>query len=325
MDRAVESAALLALDWGSSGLRAFLIDAQGLTLATRSSAQGASVMNGRPEAYLAALQQIAGDWLLASPGLPLLACGMVGAKHGWREAPYADCPADEAALAAQTVTVDANGRSLRIVPGLLHQPAGLPPDVMRGEETQLLGALQLYPQLAEAACVVMPGTHSKWAELREAKVRGFVSQMTGELYALLRQHSVLGRLMPEASAAADAVDASAFLKGVQAAREHGELGLAHQLFAVRTLGLMEQLPTAGLADYMSGLLIGHELRAGLAWRAAHGLSQAPLVLIGEPTLCARYEQGLSAFACKPDLLLDNTAPAGLWRLAQSAAWLLKTN
>lgn len=323
MDSAVEQASLLALDWGSSGLRAFLIDAQGLTLATRSSAQGASVMNGKPEAYLAALEQIAGDWLLASPQLPLIACGMVGAKHGWREAPYADCPAGEADLAARTITVDANnGRSLRIVPGLLHQPPGLPPDVMRGEETQLLGAIQLYPQLADAACVVMPGTHSKWAELRDAQVRGFVSQMTGELYALLRQHSVLGRLMPEASAA---VDAGAFLKGVQAARDHGELGLAHQLFAVRTLGLMEQLPASGLADYMSGLLIGHELRAGLAWRAAQGLSAAPLVLIGEPALCARYEQGLSAFACKPDLLLDNTAPAGLWRLAQSAGWLLKTN
>ncbi|MBT9493191.1 MAG: 2-dehydro-3-deoxygalactonokinase [Paucibacter sp.] len=322
MNSAVEQAALLALDWGSSGLRAFLINAQGLTLATRSSAQGASVMNGKPEAYLAALDQIAGDWLLARPQLPLLACGMVGAKHGWREAPYADCPAGEADLAAQTVSVDANGRSLRIIPGLLHQPAGLPPDVMRGEETQLIGALQLYPQLTEAACVVMPGTHSKWAELREANVRGFVSQMTGELYALLRQHSVLGRLMPEQ---VEASDTAAFLKGVQAARDQGELGLAHQLFAVRTLGLMEQLPAAGLADYLSGLLIGHELRAGLAWRAAQGLSQAPLVLIGEPTLCARYEQGLSVFACKPDLLLDNTAPAGLWRLAQSAAWLLTTN
>ncbi len=316
---------LIGLDWGSTSLRAFLLGAQGELLATRSSTAGASVLVGAT-AFETALHQVLGDWRDAN--LPMLACGMVGAKHGWREAPYADCPAGEADLAARAVTVEVGSRSLRILPGLLHRPVGLPPDVMRGEETQLMGAIQLYPALAEAACVLMPGTHSKWAELRAGQVRGFASQMTGELYALLRQHSVLGRLMPEASAGADAVeavDAKAFLKGVQAARDQGQLGLAHQLFAVRTLGLMEQLPAAGLADYLSGLLIGHELRAGLAWRAAQGLTQAPLVLIGEPTLCARYEQGLSVFACKPDLLLDNTAPAGLWRLAHCAGWLHKTD
>ncbi|MCV2359789.1 2-dehydro-3-deoxygalactonokinase [Paucibacter sp. TC2R-5] len=314
-----QHAALLALDWGSSGLRAFLIDAQGQTLASRSSAMGASVMDGKPQAYAQALEQIAGDWLQAQPQLPLLACGMVGAKHGWREAPYVDCPASEADLAASSVEVAFGvGQHLRILPGLRYQPQGMPPDVMRGEETQLFGALALHPGLAEAACVVMPGTHSKWAELRDAKVRGFATQMTGELFALLRQHSVLGRLMPEPVAA---TDSSAFLAGVRAARDAGHLGLGHQLFAVRTLGLTEQLPASGLADYMSGLLIGHELRAGLAWRTAHGLGLAPLLLIGEPALCARYEQGLNAFDCGVALRLDNTAPTGLWRLAQSAGWL----
>jgi 2-dehydro-3-deoxygalactonokinase len=316
-------AALLALDWGSSGLRAYLLDAQGLTLASRSSAMGASVMDGRALAYVQALQQIAGDWLQAHPHLPLLACGMVGAKHGWREAPYAACPANEAALAAQTVSVEFGlGRSLRIVPGLIQQAAGLPPDVMRGEETQVFGALQQHPQLASAACIVMPGTHSKWAELRDSQVRGFATHMTGELFALLRQHSVLGRLMPPIDGPRDgAGNASAFLAGLRAAREQGELGLGHQLFAVRTLGLTGELAAAALADYMSGLLIGHELRAGLAWRFTQGLAQAPLLLIGEPSLCARYAQGLHAFDCKVDLTLDNTAPAGLWRLAQSAGWL----
>ncbi|MCV2369661.1 2-dehydro-3-deoxygalactonokinase [Roseateles oligotrophus] len=315
----MESAALLALDWGSSGLRAFLLDGQGLTLASRSSAMGASVMDGRALAYVQALQQIAGDWLQANPRLPLLACGMVGAKHGWREAPYAACPANEAALAAQTVSVEfGQGRSLRILPGLLQQAAGQPPDVMRGEETQVFGALQQHPQLADAACIVMPGTHSKWAELRDSQLRGFATHMTGELFALLRQHSVLGRLMPPVDVASDS---SAFLAGLRAAREQGELGLSHQLFAVRTLGLTGELAAAALADYMSGLLIGHELRAGLAWRDRRGLAQAPLLLIGEPGLCARYAQGLRAFDCAADLTLDNTAPAGLWRLAQSAGWL----
>lgn len=308
-----ETARLIGLDWGSSSLRATLISAQGQVLSSRQSAQGASTLAGGPAAFCAALDALIADWMTAHPALPLLACGMVGSQHGWREAPYAPCPCDPAALAAQLVAVEiGSGRRLLIVPGLVYQPEGLPPDVMRGEETQLVGALD--PELAEA-CMILPGTHAKWAALRESRVQGFATQMSGELFALLRQHSVLGRLMPPE---AGLPDRAGFAEGVRAARDHGELGLAHQLFAVRTLGLLQRLPASGLADYLSGLLIGHELRAGLAWRARAGLAAAPLVLVGEPALCQRYEWALQDFDQALDAALGNTAAAGLWRLALAA-------
>lgn len=302
---------LIGLDWGSSSLRAMLIDEQGQVLLTRQSTQGASTLKGGAAAFSAVLDELIGDWHATAPAI--LACGMVGSQHGWREAPYAPCPCDPAALAAQLVAVEiGSGRRLLIVPGLVYQPEGLPPDVMRGEETQLVGALD--PELAEA-CMILPGTHAKWAALRESRVQGFATQMSGELFALLRQHSVLGRLMPPE---AGLPDRAGFTEGVRAARDHGELGLAHQLFAVRTLGLLQRLPASGLADYLSGLLIGHELRAGLAWRARAGLAAAPLVLLGEPALCQRYEWALQDFDQTLDAALGNTAAAGLWRLALAA-------
>ncbi|HEY9109806.1 MAG TPA: 2-dehydro-3-deoxygalactonokinase, partial [Roseateles sp.] len=189
--------------------------------------------------------------------------------------------------------------------GLVHD-AGQP-DVMRGEETQIVGALALHPDLAAQSCLVLPGTHSKWARVQAGRVTGFATHMTGELYALLRQHSVLARLMPADAAAAPSSEA--FLAGVDAARKEG--ALSHQLFAVRTLGLFKQLGAEQLPDYLSGLLIGHELASELKD------TQPRVALIGDPGLCARYGQALTRFGQPEPQLLDNTAPAGLWALAQT--------
>jgi len=288
---------LIGLDWGSTRLRAFLFGANGAVLDTRESARGASTLAGEA-AFAQAFAAITQGW----PALPVLACGMVGSQHGWREAPYAPCPADAAALAAHALRLD--GR-IAIVPGLLHD--GARPDVMRGEETQIVGALALHPELAAHACLVLPGTHAKWARVEAGRVTGFATHMTGELYALLRRQSVLARLMP---AEDGAPSSEAFLAGVDAAREGGALG--HQLFAVRTLGLFGRLPPAQLPDYLSGLLIGHEI----AHELGTGQPQ-PLALIGDPALCGRYALALARFGQAAPLRLDNTAPAGLWRLAQT--------
>ena len=275
-------ARLIALDWGSTRLRAFLLGA---------------------DAFAQALAALVGDWRFAQPALKLLACGMVGSQHGWREAAYVACPADAAALAGQALQLDGG---LSIVPGLVDDAAR--PDVMRGEETQIVGALARHPELAADACLVLPGTHSKWARVRAGRVTGFATHMTGELFALLRQHSVLARLMPADGASPSAPEA--FLQGVDAAREEG--GLAHQLFAVRTLGLFKRLAAEQLPDYLSGLLIGHEIASELK-----GAASQCLALVGDPALCARYAQALARFGQPAPLLLDNTAPAGLWRLAQT--------
>ncbi len=294
-------AKLIALDWGSTRLRAFLLGDGGEVLATRQSNDGAATLSGA-DAYAAALAALVGDWRAEHPALKLLACGMVGSQYGWREAPYVRCPADAAALAAQLLTLD---DQLGIVPGLVDDAAQ--PDVMRGEETQIVGALALHPELVADACLVLPGTHAKWARVKAGRVTGFATHMTGELFALLRQHSVLNRLMP--ADGSSPASPEAFLKGVDAAKQQG--GLGHQLFAVRTLGLFKQLSAEQLPDYLSGLLIGHELASELK-------GDTPRVaLIGDPALCARYAQALTHLGQPAPLLLDNTAPAGLWALAQT--------
>jgi len=304
----VSQAVLIGLDWGSSSLRAMQIDARGQVLSERRSARGASTLQGGPASFMAALDELIADWAALPLPLPMLACGMVGSQHGWREVPYADCPADARALAAGALAVQWRGHALRLLPGLRCESAAGVPDVMRGEETQLLGALALAPELGARSCVVMPGTHSKWARVVGGRLLGFATHLTGELYALLRQHSVLARLMPSE----DCTDPIAFAAGVRAARERGEEGLSHQLFAVRTLGLSGRLAGSALPDYLSGLLIGHELRAGLAARDA----DAPLALVGEPALCRRYATALALFDSAPPRLLPNTAAMGLWHLAQ---------
>ena len=297
-------ARLIALDWGSTRLRAFLLGEDGAVLASRQSEQGASTLSG-DAAFAQAFTAITQGW----PALPVLACGMVGSQHGWREAPYAPCPADAAALARQVLRLDDR---IRILPGLMHDAAQ--PDVMRGEETQIVGALALHPELAEQSCLVLPGTHSKWARVEAGRVTGFATHMTGELYALLRQHSVLARLMPAEGAPTPSSGAgettNAFLAGVDAARKPG--ALSHQLFAVRTLGLFKRLAADELPDYLSGLLIGHEIAHELAAGAP-----ARVALVGDPALCARYAHALGRFGLGAPLQLDNTAPAGLWRLAQT--------
>ena len=308
------SASLLALDWGSTSLRAFLLGPGGKVLAERSNGKGASTLPGIP-AFAEALQGIAGDWLAAHPRLPVLACGMVGSQHGWRDVPYAACPANAAALA--TGMLPTPGAEIRIVPGVLHDDGALPPDVMRGEETQIVGALQLQPALREASCIVMPGTHSKWAQIDDGRLLRFATHMTGELFAVLRTHSVLGRLMGDAGEFAE----HAFVAGVDAARDYGHLGMSHQMFAARTLGVTGRAPASDLADYLSGLLVGHELRAGLAWRDAAGLAHAPLALVGSHVLSQRYALALQRFQPAAPLLLENTAPAGLYQLARAAGMI----
>ncbi|HEY8026897.1 MAG TPA: 2-dehydro-3-deoxygalactonokinase [Burkholderiaceae bacterium] len=309
--KAVDDASLIGIDWGSTGMRGFLIDGSGKVLESRRSTEGASTLKGNAE-FHAAYSRLVGDWVSEHPGLPVLACGMVGSKHGWQEAPYLSCPVDLAQLATGHATVA--GSNLRIIPGLLHDPEHGTPDVMRGEETQIAGAVLSSPELARASCIVLPGTHSKWAQISDEKVCDFSTHMTGELFALLRLYSVLGRSMEERHTS---VDTQAFNDGVDAARDGGQRNLAQQLFSIRSQVLTEKLAVSASADYLSGLLIGHELRSGLAWRRAANQEATPLVLVGETDLCNLYAQALERFDMQADLLLPNTAPLGMWNLARA--------
>jgi len=314
--------ALLALDWGTTGLRAFLMR-DGQVLQERQAADGIQQLGGtEPALFEQALARIAGDWLRQWPGLPVIACGMVGSAQGWREAPYAATPADPQSLGARCVEVRAGDIPVRIIPGVVHHPAAAAgasspeaPDVMRGEETQIAGALLLEPRWAARSTFVTPGTHSKWASVRDGRITHFRSYMTGEVYAVLRQHSILGRLMSDDVPSSDAERLQAFDAGVQAAQDESRGGLLHQIFSARTHGLVSGWPRAVLGDYLSGLLLGSELRGA---RACGDLAAGiPLVLVGAPALCGRYARALSLLGRPADATLENTAPRGMWSVAQA--------
>ncbi len=320
-----EDPVLLALDWGTSNLRAYLLSATGAVLDVRHAAHGILRLPAPRDAggFERAFAEIAGDWLLSHPTLRVVAGGMVGSAQGWIEAPYARAPADVRTLAAHCACVRSGvGPDVLIAPGVLFDAPDRAPDVMRGEEIKIAGAVAAEPSLAQRTCFVLPGTHSKWVLVEERRIVRFATYMTGELYAVLREHSILGRLMSTEPADSTAAELG-FSEGLEAARESSPGDLPHQLFATRTLGLSGRLPRDALADYLSGLLVGHELVSALAAAKAARDAGAPLVLIGDTALCRRYARALRRFGAAVDAALDDTqiVPRGLWELARAAGLL----
>lgn len=264
---------LLAVDWGSSSLRGALLDADGTALEERSFARG--ILTVEAGGFPAVFESCFGDWM--TPVTLCLISGMAGSKQGWREAPYCACPAGFDAIAAALEWVEP-GR-IAIVPGLSIDKAGVP-DVMRGEETQIFGALQLLG-LSDAR-LVLPGTHSKWATVRDRQVTDFSTWMTGEFYALLRRQSILARMLPEDE---PALDEAAFSQGV--AHALAGPGLLNTAFSTRTLSLFSRMATEALPSYLSGLVISEELKSQTLPRGE------PVVVMGAEALTARYELALA--------------------------------
>lgn len=299
---------LIGLDWGTSSFRAYRFDSQGAIEEVRTRPWGIRQLPAG--GFDEALQSITQGW----PALPRLACGMVGSRNGWCEVPYLDLPAGAVQLAGSIgAATTGDGTMLWIVPGL-HNPSG--PDVMRGEETQLIGALRMQPALAAQSTWLLPGTHSKWASVRDGQTVDFCTRMTGEFYAVLRNHSILGSGMPEAEAGAQSMDAFAFQRGVIAARDSGAIGALSVLFSARTLMLSGALQPASVPDYLSGLLIGEELRSLTASRRF--ALDTTIQLIGEAPLCARYRAAGHHFDIHFAEPWADAAAHGLWHLAQLA-------
>jgi 2-dehydro-3-deoxygalactonokinase len=304
---------LIALDWGTSSLRAYLLGSSGAVLESRSWPWG--IQHTPAGDFATAFRTAVGDWRERWPDAPAMAAGMIGSRQGWREVPYVDCPADPASIAAGLLSLDTGCGTLHLVPGVMQR--GELPNVLRGEETQVVGALSLEPALADHSLLVLPGTHSKWASIRRGRLERFATYMTGELFAVLRDHSILGRPARESgSAAEDAIDEVAFRRGLRSARESGPEGVASRLFTTRSLFLAGDLPAVQTLDYLSGLLIGEELRSVVA--GLGGAACPPLVLIGDAALCGRYGCALKECGIDQVRILENTAPAGLWQIAQTA-------
>ncbi len=294
--------ALIAVDWGTSALRGALLAADGAVLARHAAPRG--LLSVPAGGWQAAFDAEFGAWCASHPHLPVLLSGMVGSRQGWAEAPYAACPAGLDTIARQLLWLQP-GR-VAIVPGLCTDVGGVP-DVMRGEETQVLGALQSMPDPCAAYTMVLPGTHSKWVLVEGGRITGFATHMTGECYALLRQQSILARMLPADDAD---LDAAAFDAGVAQAQLPG--GLLHHLFSVRTLALFHRAGGAALASRLSGLLIGEELRA-------QSLPPGTQVtVLASPALALRYQRALAQCGHPVHLAPADATWCGLLAVARAA-------
>lgn len=296
---------LLAIDWGTSSLRGALLDGGGEVIEERAHPRG--ILTVDSGGFAQVFEALFGDWMRGAR--LCLMSGMVGSRQGWLEAPYCACPAGFDDIAAHLAWVR-SGR-IAIVPGLTcERPAvegdmalATLHDVMRGEETQVLGALRRLG--VGDATLVLPGTHSKWVRVAGGRIESFTTFMTGECFALLRHHSILGRTMPDTDAGSDA---TAFALGVRVALRGDSL--LSTAFSARTVALFDQLAERQRSDYLSGLVIGEELRV-----------QPPLdggvIVVGAEALSRRYRDALALKGVASRCIGAEATWAGLSAIARS--------
>jgi 2-dehydro-3-deoxygalactonokinase len=297
----------IGVDWGTTRFRAYLIAPGGSIAAKKETDQG--ILAVPAGGFPAVLDSAVADWREAHPDAAIVAGGMVGSRQGWREVPYLSCPAGPDDIAGALVGIEAGALgTVRLVPGLVANDADGTPDVMRGEETQLVGAMARLG--AGPHLVVLPGTHSKWAAIDDERIVSFATYMTGELFSVLRGHSILGRLMTESRD-----DEAAFRRGLDTAARPSR-NLLHDLFGVRTLGLFDEVPPASLESYLSGLLIGTELAAALGTLGAD--RPRSVLVVGGDALSMRYVRALAAHGIAAERLGEEVAALGLARIASRA-------
>ena len=270
---------MIAVDWGTSSFRAYRLDDAGTIVERRSSSNGILAVKD----FQATLEEQVAGW----DERPILMSGMVGSRQGWKEAPYVACPAGIEEISAGMLEASTG---VWIVPGIVSREGV--PDVMRGEETQIIGSG------VTDGVICLPGTHSKWVEVRAGRIVRFSTHMTGEVFAVMKEHSILGRMM-------EPKEEDSFLEGVERSGDAG--GLLHHLFGVRTRALMNEGGDA--ASYLSGILVGHELRAAKPQR---------FHVLATPELAGLYAEaagmlGMACIALEPD-----AAARGLHELARAA-------
>ncbi len=262
-----------AVDWGTSSFRAWLLSERGEVIEATRSSEGMATL--RREEFAPVLEKHLGA-LGAPDHLPVLVCGMAGSRQGWVEARYCDLPASLSGLAAVAVAVPGISRDVRIIPGLAQRSAE-EPDVMRGEETQLLGAIG---GIEGRAVACMPGTHSKWVRIEDGEVRHFRTFMTGELYAAIRNHTILHYAGAQDAPAADG---EVFVAAVRKALAEPQ-ALTANLFGIRAGELLGFNEPHSADEAISGMLIGSEIAAG---KTGLGLGER-VHLIATGAIAERY-------------------------------------
>lgn len=274
--------AFIAVDWGTSSFRMWLMDRGGAVLGERRSGEGmtaaastgfAQVFNGHAAA------------LGAPANIPAIICGMAGARQGWIEAGYIDTPAALLSIPDGAVRIPGESRDIRILPGLAQRAADAP-DVIRGEETQLMGALAAIPS---GGTVCMPGTHSKWVRVEGQTVSGFSTFITGELFAAICGHTVLSHAV--AGAAAFSESDPAFTRALLASYKSPQTATS-RLFTARSGQLLHGISATDAKAVISGTLIGLEIAGALS----AGPPPERIVLVGDSGLGKLYEGALNALS-----------------------------
>jgi 2-dehydro-3-deoxygalactonokinase len=293
---------VIGVDWGTTSLRAFHLSGQGALLEVRSLPLGLRVVAGG-QGFAAAFAEICAGW---DPTLPVLLCGMVGSRRGWREAPYLELPASPPQAAASLTPLHVSGRRAGIIPGLRGEGLTGDPEFVRGEETLAWGAIE--EGSSEKRLLCLPGTHSKWLRVQGQRIEGIQTFLTGELYGLLARHSILAEGWVHGKR-----DLDSFLRGVGRAREASLLG---SLFSVRSLGLSGSLSPAEQASYLSGLLIGAELAD------RRPTPDQEVTLVGDSALTEAYADALAAWEVPTrQICAERAASRGLWAIARNAGWV----
>ena len=289
----------IALDWGTTSFRAYEVNAEGAVVNQVAAPEG--ILSVKDGAFEAALETHIGAW---DKALPIVASGMITSRQGWVECAYAQCPASASDLAKSiTLKTTASGRNVHFITGLHYTSPSIGHDVLRGEETQVFGSLA-----SGATHFITPGTHSKWISVVGDRIESFATYMTGETFALYRNHSILGRLMQDGPQ-----DDAVFARGVEKAFA-APADLLHQLFATRTLGLFNDIAPEKLASYLSGVLIGSEV-ASASMGHDH---DAKYRVLAAPALAANYLNALKIAGLKAESGDPLCAIAGQHLIAHEA-------
>lgn len=294
-------------DWGTTNLRLFLYE-DGKVIAHKDGPGIAQIQTSPEDAFFNLTQ----DWFTGHGQIPALLCGMVGSSIGWVETPYRPCPVGVDDLSGNLTQFHTRTTDVAIVAGVsCTNPIG-GPDFMRGEETQILGTLQNHPDLKSGRHLIcLPGTHAKWVLLENAYIKSFMTALTGELFAILRQHSVITK----GATSGPCDDEGALLKGAKRSFASDGSNILNQLFEVRALQLKGDLLRDASPAYLSGLLIGLDVKGALATFQDFDT----ICIIGAPQISARYSAVLQALGHQARLL-DGTkgAVSGLISIGKTA-------
>lgn len=292
---------MIGIDWGTSNFRAFRFDSTGNVIGRRSYPIG--ILKVREGKFAETLQEKVGDWISGGETHVLL-CGMVGSRQGWSEVNYLRCPVTIDDLAKAVVRIPFTGAEVMLIPGVMGEDPYRVPEVMRGEETEAMGIVD---HCGGFGLVCLPGTHTKWIKLRDRSIVSFLTCMTGDVFAALRRDTILSKLMSTEAP----IDELTFLRGVARSSDAG--GLLHHLFSVRTLALTGELGEDVTASYLSGILIGHEIRSIMP-AAAH------VHLVGAVELCKLYQKAIEACGGLATLEDEDAAARGLAAIGRRLSW-----